>query len=93
MSKIQSVVAVLFVCIIAAAFGFPYLFPVTILAAFYSYSVGRKKPNERDNWKIPFWASVITSIILIADILWFHPSEIVEPTQTPWESSDWQPKE
>ena len=91
MSDVLPPIAVLAACLIAAAFGFPYLFPVTIFLAVYIYFTGKSKSADRkSHWKIFFWASVTVSAILIVGTLWLHPFELFEPTKTPMGSSDWQ---
>jgi len=89
-SEVRIPIAMLAVCVVAAAFGFPYLFPVTIFIAAYGYFRGRTtRPEQKRYWTIVFWASVAASGILIVSTLLLHPFELFEPTQTPMGRSSW----
>lgn len=65
-------------CILAAAFGFPYLFPLTILIAVYAFRAGTKEPSRSKYWKAIGWIAAITTVALIIDILMLQPLSVTE---------------
>lgn len=83
LSGIRAALVSIILCILAAAFGFPYLFPITLVIAVYAFWTGTKKPSRGKYWKAIGWIAAITTAALIIDILLLHPSEFLEPTQTP----------